>query len=585
MTRSTKVFLVLALLILVAGALLIGLSRLAGDFTRVPSRAVLEIRLDGPIPEDDPGAELNRLFGIEVVTLSELVEGLDRAASDERIAALQLRVGFLGAGWGRTQELRDAVERFRASGKPLQALLEYGDDQSYYLASAASDLRMVRTGTLWLDGLSAEVGFYGGPLDKLGVRADFEQIGEYKNAADVLERREMSPAHRESMESLIGGLFDELVDGVARGRGLEAERARALISQGPFSPAQAMAAGLIDAISFPDEADEALAGELGVDELETVEIRDYVRSGGRSKGPRVAVVHCIGPITPGESTQSVFGGRTMGSDTITEAIRKAWEDDGARAIILRVDSPGGSPLASDLIWRAAEQAQAAGVPVVVSMADVAASGGYWIAMGADRVLAQPATITGSIGIYGGKYVFRDLHDKIDYNVEAIERGDHAGWFSPRRPFTPEERSLLRDQLAETYSLFIEKVAEGRGFETPDEVDAIARGRVWTGRQALENGLVDRLGGLDVAVEEVRELTGLEPGEPVRLESYPRPPTLSEMFFGDGAQARERLARELAAEALGGLPAPLRELAATAPALQLLAGERVLALLPWQLRIR
>jgi protease-4 len=206
-------------------------------------------------------------------------------------------------------------------------------------------------------------------------------------------------------------------------------------------------------------------------------------------------------------------------------------------------------------------------------------------MGADRVLAQPATITGSIGIYGGKYVFRDLYGKLDYNVEPIERGAHSGFFSPSRPFSEEERALLREQLEESYSLFIEKVADGRGFESPEQVDAIARGRVWTGRQALERGLVDRLGGLTAAVEEVRELAGLSPDEAVRLDSYPRPPTLTEMFFGGGAQARQELSRAVADEALAGLPAPLRELAAAGPALELLAGERVLALLPWELRIR
>ena len=587
MSRSTKVFLVLVVLILAAGALLVGLGRLSGGFHAVPSaRAVLRVPLDGPLPEDDPGAELNRLLGIELVTLHDVVDALDRAAEDDRIAAVQVRVGFLGTGWGRTQELRDALERFRRSGKPLQALLEYGDDQTYYLASAAGDLRLVRTGTLWLDGLSAEVGFMGGPLAKIGVRADYEQIGEYKNAADVMERRDMTPAHRESMESLIGGLFDELVAGIASGRGLDESRVRELVSQGPFTPRQALAAGLIDAVSFPDEADDALADLVGAGELEPVDLVDYALSGSHAKGPRIAVVHCFGAITPGESTQSVFGGRTMGSETITEAIRQAWEDDGARAIILRVDSPGGSPLASDLIWREVERAREGGVPVVVSMADYAASGGYWIAMGADRVVAEPATITGSIGIYGGKYVLGELYDKADYNVEPIERGRNAGWFSPRQRFTDEQRELLRRELRETYEIFLEKVAEGRGFDSPEDVDAIARGRVWTGRQALERGLVDRLGGLGTAVEEARMLANLPEGAPVRLDSYPRPPTLSEIFFGgSSASARRILARKLLAESLAELPQPIRELAGAAPAAALLSRERVLAHLPFELEVR
>ncbi|MBW2464567.1 MAG: signal peptide peptidase SppA [Deltaproteobacteria bacterium] len=475
---------------------------------------------------------------------------------------------------------------FRSSGKPLQVLLEYADDRSYYLASAASDLRIVRTGTLWLDGLSADVGFYGGPLALAGVQADLEQIGEYKNAADVMVRSGMTAAHRESMTSLIDGLFEELVTGIAESRGLEQERAAELISGGPYTPSGALAAGLVDAVSFPDEADDALTSLAGVARLRDLSLATYLRRAPSQDGPLVAVVHCIGTIVPGRSSQGMFSGRTMGSDTIGAAIREAWEDDGAKAIVLRVDSPGGSPLASDLIWREVERAREAGVPVIVSMADVAASGGYWIAMGADRVVAQPSTITGSIGIYGGKYVFAGMHRKLDYEVETIERGEHSSFFSTRRPFSDAERSILKAQLAETYALFLEKVATGRGLDSPEAVDAVARGRVWTGRQALEHGLVDELGGFEVALNAARELSGLEAGASVRLRSYPRAPSLTEMFFGgERAQVRQALAHSLASELQAELPEALLAVGTTAPATRLLEREHVLALMPWNADIK
>jgi protease-4 len=541
MKRSTKLFLVLLVLVVAVGAALVGASWLAGRLDHVPGRSVLVVSLDGALPEDDPGEELNRLLGVEVVTLPELVDAVDRAAADERIAAIELRPSLLAIGWGRTQELREALLRFRAAGKPVQALLGMADDQAYYLATAASDVRLARTGALWLDGLRAEVGFYGGPLAKLGIEADLEQIGEYKNSADVMERRDMTEAHRRAMESLIDGLFEEMVRGIADGRGVGPEAVRDWVNAGPYGASRALEAGLVDAISFPDEARDALATAAGVPELEELPLERYVDSARRGRGPLIAVVNCLGTITPGESRQGLLGGRSMGSDTIAAAIRRAHERDGARALVLRVDSPGGSALASDLIGREVERARAAGVPVVVSMADLAASGGYWIAMGADRVLAQPATITGSIGIYGGKYVMKDLHDRLDYGIEPIERGANASFFSSRSRFTPAQRRLLQRQLRETYQLFLEGTASGRGLDGAESVDAVARGRVWTGRQALELGLVDALGGRNEAVRQAKALAGLAEDAPVEVRAYPRPATLGEILTGSRKEARRSIA--------------------------------------------
>lgn len=565
MKRSTVAFLVaFAAAAFVAAALILAIRLVGGGASLSSGRRILTLRLQGSFPDQDANAPLNQLLGLRVLTLPDLVRALDHAASDPDVAALEIDAGPLDAGWGRAQEIRDALVRFRSTGKPVHAFLLEGDDGTCFLSSAADRVWLIPSGTLWLDGLSADVTFYGGTLGKAGVRADLEQIGPYKNAADVMKRTGMSDAHRESMNSLLDGLYGELVSTLSGALDKTPEEVQALIEDGPYSAQAALDAGLVDALGYRDELARGLDAEVGA--LPRVRIDRYARHVAPPSGrDAVAIIHCAGTIVPGESSDSVFSGATLGSETIARALRAA-RAQGVKAIVMRVDSPGGSAVASDVIWREVELTRQAGIKVVVSMADVAASGGYWIAMGADKVLAEPATITGSIGIYGGKYVTQELYAKLGMTVEPVERGTNSGLRSPRQPFTEPQRAWLQSDLHEVYGLFIARTAAGRGFGSPAEVDKLAQGRVWTGRQAVANGLVDQLGGLDDAIAAAKDLAGIPAGAAVSLPSFPRQPTLFEMLRDDGPEALmgRAVARAASHEARAALPEAVRDAVDAAP---------------------
>ncbi len=556
--RSTVVFAAVFAALATLAIVLVGISRLAAGPVRGPSgRQILTLHVEGSLPDRDRSAPLNELLGVRILTLPDMIGALDHAASDPGIAAIELKVGTLTTGWARAQELRDAILRFRRSGKPVHAFLEGADDGTYFLASAADRIRLVPTATVWLDGLTADVRFFGGTLEKIGVQADLEQIGAYKSAADVMKRSTMTEEHREATASLLQGLHGEVVASLAESLGRPAQEIEQLLASGPHAASAALDAGLVHALGYADEATADLDATVGRD-LPRVSIEKYLRRVPAPEGRQtIAIVHCQGGIVSGESSDSLFGGEAMGSDTISRALRAA-RDEGASAIIMRVDSPGGSPTASDAIWRETMLAREAGVPVVVSMSDVAASGGYWISMGADAVIAEPTTITGSIGIFGGKYVTQGMDALLGMRVEAIESAPNAGLMSPRQPFTDAQRSWLRSELQSVYDLFIQRTAEGRGFASAAEVDAIGQGRVWTGRQALERGLVDGLGGMREALAQARELAGLAPDQAVTLKTYPRRPTFFEMLRAGGPSALAgELARTMAEGEASRLPAPLR----------------------------
>lgn len=588
MKRSTAWFLVMTAVVAVMAVAVVSVAWLAVDRPLRPDGTVLEIDLQGLLPEHDPDEEVNALFGVRIVTLHDLIQAIDAAADDPRVLALQVRVGPLLTGWARAAEVRAALARFRASGKPVHAFLEIADDGTYYVASVADEVRLIPTGTLWLDGIRAEVPFYAGTLGKVGVRADLEQVGAYKNAADSMTRESMTDAHREAVTSLIDGLFDELVAGVAASRGATPEAVRAAISAGPYTAQQALEAGLVDALSYEDEAATALEEAIGRPDVARLDLGQYLATVRAPRGRRsIGIVYCAGTILPGRSSQGIFGDSTMGSDTISAAILEAWEEDGVDAIVLRVDSPGGSPVASDVIWASVMRAREEGVPVVVSMSDVAASGGYWISMGADHVVAGPSTITGSIGIYGGKYVTQGLNELVGLHVEPVQRGENAGINSTLSAFTDEQRAWMRDQLDSVYATFLQKAAEGRGFDSPEAVDEHARGRVWTGRQAVELGLVDELGDLTDAIRAARELAGIGPQEPVTIHEYPRPLGLIDTLFGTSSVGARRaawraaLGRDLAAE----LPDDVTRFLSASRLLRQLRTEGAVAYMPYRVPAR
>jgi len=401
----------------------------------------------------------------------------------------------------------------------------------YRLPSSPLDLRGIATYAVFLRGT----------LDKIGAYPDMHHIGDYKTAMNQLTEKGYTRAHKEMDESLNRDLYDQLVRGIADGRKKSEDDVRKLIDQGPFLPEDALRAGLIDDVSYEDQVEEKLKkGER----LRKIEGEDYARVGGSSlglgRGPRIGVIYASGTITSGRSGFDPLNGTTLGSDTLIDAIRQARRDSSLRAIVLRIDSPGGSASASDAVWRELMIAKndRADRPLIASMSDLAASGGYYIAMPAQVIVAQPATLTGSIGIFGGKIVTGGVYEKLGAHIESTSIGKNAELDSPIRPFNTDEVKKVQEQLQAFYDGFVEKVAESR-HTTPEKIDGIAQGRVWTGKQAKQNGLVDALGGLDAAVAIAKQRAKLSADTEVELVVYPPPKSfyqlLTEQFSGGADQ--------------------------------------------------
>ncbi|HET7293054.1 MAG TPA: signal peptide peptidase SppA [Vicinamibacteria bacterium] len=503
MKRRTAWILVAGVAAVSIGAAAVGavayVLRQGGGAPSLGGNSCVTLDVEGDIPEAPP-QEFGALFERRPPSLKTLVESLDRAAKDPKVTSVLLRVGLLeGAGWGKVQELRDAVARFRTSKKPVYAHIEYCGNKEYYLATAADKIYAIPTAIVNVSGLAVEVMFFRGTLDKLGIEAQFEGVGKYKNAPNTFTEKAFTDAHREQMEALVDGLYGQYRAAIARSRGLTEEAAQRVIDGGPYDGEAAKAAGLVDELLYHDEIQQRIKGAT------RVAAGRYAR-GARGLGfdarPKFALIYAVGEIIPGESRSGGLGGDAAGSDTVSQALRDAREDDGYKAIILRVDSPGGFGPAADVIRREVQLARKE-KPVVVSMGDYAASGGYYVTIGSDAIVAQPATITGSIGVFSGKFSLRGFYDKLGITKESITRGRFADLFTEYRPWSGEERRKIHDQNVVFYEDFVRKVAEGRG-KSWEEVDAVAQGRVWTGEEALEKGLVDRLGGLDAAVSVARE---------------------------------------------------------------------------------
>jgi protease-4 len=526
----------------------------------------LYLNLRGEIPEQPP-AELPSFLEKRPAPLRVLVESLDRAAGDPKVSSVVLRVTLLpDVGWGRVQELRDAIVRFRKSGKPAYAHLEFCGNKEYYLATACTRVYAVPTAIMDVTGLRSETTFFAGTLDKLGVEAQFEGVGKYKNAPNQLTERGFTPPHREQMEALVDSMYGQFVAGLQEGRNKTREQVQAAIDNGPYDGAQALKAGLVDELIYEDQLRDRLkdAGALAPGK--------YARRSrglGFDRRPKVALVYAVGEIVTGESQGGPLGGQVAGSDTVARALRDARRSGEVKAIVLRVDSPGGSGTASDVIWREVVLARKE-KPVIVSMGDVAASGGYYIAMASDAIVAQPTTLTGSIGVFGGKLTLRGLYDKVGLTKEVLTRGQHADLFSDYRPWSDEERAKFRSLMTDFYQDFIAKAAQGRK-KTVQEIDAVAQGRVWTGTEALERGLVDRLGGLDVALRLAKERAKIGKDQEVNLIVLPEPKSLFETIL-------ER--QEDGVEAM--VPRDLRRIARW---VRSLSDGGVLARLPFDLQVR
>jgi protease-4 len=449
-----------------------------------------------------------------------VVDALRKAKIDRRVSSVVIRPTSTAALWGKIQEVRDAILDFRQSDKPIIAFLEYGGDQAYYLASACDRVFLLPTASLDLTGIASYELFLRGTLDKVGAYPDALHVGEYKTASNTFTEQTFTAAHREMADSLNADLYGQLIRGLADGRHKSEDEVRALIDHGPYLPEDAVRAGLVDDLAYEDELDDKVdLGEGSVRYLEQKQYRQVSPSAlGLNRGDRIAVIYAVGVISSGESSNDSTGTQVVGSDTLVNYIRRARADRSVRAIVLRIDSPGGSAIASDVIWRELMLTRDV-KPVIASMSDVAASGGYYIAVPAHAIVAQPATLTGSIGVVSIKFVLDGTMDKLGVNVEEIARGRYAGMYSPVSQFSPEERVKMLEIMQATYDAFVEKAAAGRN-TTPEKIDAIAQGRVWTGHQAKQLGLVDELGGLDRALALAKQRAKIPQDEEVELVIYP-----------------------------------------------------------------
>ena len=483
-------------------------------------QTLLELDLTEPLVAPEADDPLARLRARSRRLLRPTLRALHEAAEDRHVVGLIAKVGGMWP-WATMQELRRGVQTFAASGKPTLAWIEtFGELGSrsmaaYVLATAFGELWLQPGGEVGLLGVGIETTFVRGTLDRLGIEPQFEQRYEYKNAADVLMRKEFTAAHREALERLAESVFSDAVETIADARSLTSDRVRELINTGPRTAPEAQSAGLVDRLGFRDEAYDAMRART--DGKPELLFADRWRPHRKLAPPphrrgHVALVDVRGGIATGRTRRGPMG-RQAGSDTVSAQLRAAHDNDRARAVVMRVESPGGSALASEVIWREVCRLREADKPVIVSMGDVAASGGYYIACPAEVIVALPATLTGSIGVLGGKLVVDSLLERLGVSTDTVQQGAHALMFSARRSFSEDERARFAATVDAIYHDFVGKVAEGRQRPVAD-IDAVARGRVWTGRDALEAGLVDELGGLRDAVRIARERASLPEDAPV-----------------------------------------------------------------------
>ncbi len=554
-------------------------------------KQVVQLTLKGEYPE---GATAPGLFGELQPSLAALIQRIDAAAADKDVAAVWLKIDGLAVGRAKIFELRAAIARLRKANKPVYAELTTAEGSQYLLASACEHVVMPPSGMLIIPGVRAEVTFYKGLLDKLGLQFDALQMGKYKGAAEPYTRNAMSKPLRESFDALVDDTYEDLVATLAADRHMTNYQVKQLLDQGLFSAAAAQKSGLIDEVLYADQLQDAIKKTLKVDIVDVVTNykkkridTDFSGFGGMmklvelfmggkpsesaGKKEKIAVVYAVGPIMEGKSASDMFGNSSLGSSTVVAAIKKAADDPRVAAIVLRIDSPGGSATASDLIWRETVRLHK---PIIASMGDVAGSGGYYIAMGAKKIIAAPGTLTGSIGVIGGKLVTRGLYDKLGMNTEVISRGVNSGSLSSNQPFTPNERKAWTELLQETYKQFVGKAAQGRKMPF-DKLEELAQGRVYTGRMAKNIGLVDELGTLEDAILAAKTAAGLKADADVDLMVLPEARSFFEQLFGDPSAATD----------LDSLLPEWFQIARQTKMLRQLLSERVLLWMPYGVELK
>jgi len=579
-----------AIIIVVVIGIAIVISAFRKGEPTIANNSLLTLRVAGSLPDYSPDDPFKKYFGGPDQSLTGLVMQFKKAKVDNRIKAILLDIDTSGVGWGKSEELRDAITDFRSSGKPVYAYMEFGLNKEYYIATACDKIYVPPPGELFINGLAADVMFFRGSLDKLGIYPDIYQIGKYKSAGDMFTQKNMTDAHREYINSLLDDLYGRYVNAIAQARHKTPDDVRTLIDNAPYNATKAKEAGLIDESAYRDELEKQIKSTLGYKESDTftpvrgVDYRDVSpESLGLNKGEKIAVVYATGDIGSGSSANSPSGEQSIGSDTLAKAMNDAAADKSIKAIVLRVDSPGGSGLASDIIWHAVEAANQK-KPVVVSMSDVAASGGYYIAAAARKIIAQPSTITGSIGVVAGKPVMRGFYDWLGISNEYVLRGKTAGLFRETEKFTDEERAKFEDWIKTTYyNDFVPKVAKGRNKDA-QSIDSVGQGRVWTGTQAKDRGLVDEFGGLDRAIEVAKGLAGIPADKGVQRVILPYPQTfLQQLLNGSGESSNAKVEQQRAIAA--SLPEDARRALRYMALMDQMKNGETMMLMPFDLRIK
>jgi protease-4 len=560
-------------------------SQVTKQVTRLQQRRtgplILELDLTDGLAEGPPADPISAVLTMRRLRLADILEALRRASRDDRVKALIVKVGGSRIGLARIQELRGAILDFRRSGKAAVAWAEtFGEfthgNLPYYLATAFDKIWLMPTGTLGLTGIAVEQLFLHDALAKAGVSFESGKRHEYKSAADQFTETGFTGPAREAAARLVESVAEQVADGITLTRGKTPDEARALLDRGPFLARQALEEGLVDELGYRDEVYDAVrklakGADGGGAEATLLYLQRYQRSHALASvsrrlqaAPRgekyVAMIYAHGMIKSGRSGRGGLGGGGMGSDTIGAALRAAATDDRARAVVLRVSSPGGSATASDVIWREVVKVRAAGKPVIVSMGDVAASGGYYISAPADVIVAQPGTITGSIGVIMGKPVLRELFSRAGVNSEVVSAGSNATMFSLARPFSEGDWDRINTWLDAIYDDFVSKVASGRGLPE-DQVRELARGRVWSGADAVANGLADEPGGLREAIAIARKRGGLPVDAPVRL--FPKLGPLDQLRPAESSEVAPAAAASLLRAAFADGCGPAWDLAASA----------------------
>ncbi|MGA3326442.1 MAG: signal peptide peptidase SppA [Terriglobia bacterium] len=484
---------------------------------RIKPNTVLVVRIEGEIPEQTPQYSLQDMFNGPATTVTDITEGIEQARTDPRITGLEVRVGETDMSMGKVQEIRDRIQAFNRARKFSVAYLEFATNRSYYLAAACQTLIMLPKSEFHLRGMMASTTFMRGTFDKLGIYPDFLHIGDYKNATNVYTDKKFTAAHREATKGLVDDWYREFVQGVAASRGLKPEEVERLIAAGPYNSDEAPATHLVDRVAYGEDLKSFVDHENhGYDRR--ISLHRYLDRSEKFTVDKIAVIYAVGEIVPGRSATSPLGGEMMGSDTIAQQFQRARADDFVKAVVVRIDSPGGVAFSSEAMRHELELTK--GVkPVVVSMSDVAASGGYWLAMSANRIIAEPGTITGSIGVLMGKFNIQGLYEKLGLSTDFVATTENSTLEYPFQNFTPAQREIVLRNMRATYNDFLQGVAAGRHMKVED-VDKIAQGRVWTGERARQLGLVDELGGLHTAISRARELAKIPADEKVNLLLLP-----------------------------------------------------------------